>query len=83
MGRIVALTAVLAATFTVLLTFGVAGGIGAPSPCPKDYRPIDVQAGLESVDVNQNQRICQYVGLGSKSPHTQDPYVDDKSGGKA
>jgi len=82
MTRIVALTAVLAATITMLLTFGVAGGLSAPSPsCPKDYRLIDVQAG-DPVDVNGDQLICQYVGLGSKTPHTKDPYVDDKSGGK-
>jgi len=84
MGRIVALTAVLAAAFTVLLVFGDAGGLSAPSPsCPKDYRLIDVQAGLESVDVNGDMLVCQYVALGSKSPHTKDPYVDDKAGGKA
>ena len=84
MGRILALTAVLAATFAVLVAFGVAGGLSAPSPsCPKDYRLIDVQAGLEAVDVNRDQLVCEYVGLGSKTPHTKDPYVDDKSAGKA
>lgn len=84
MARILALTVALAATISVLLVFGVASGVGAPSPCPNNYAVLVLPTGdteldaiLDGVDVNNNDAVCEYIG---KKPlaKKKDQYVDDK-----
>jgi hypothetical protein len=79
MARIFAATMALAATIVVLLVFGAASAVGAPSGCPHNFALTETSSdpGYPAVDANTDGFVCVYFGK-SPLPKQKDEVVDNK-----